>query len=126
MDNHLHTLGYLLGAMVIAVGFLSTRIHSSLDSTIREVGERSRAVRQALNEGDSLGPADLAELLGVVRSRTDYVAQGSRYLNWAIFAAAVAVFGDAVYLYWNGADGREHLFLVIVLLFAVTLGAIVF
>ena len=126
MDNHLHTLGYLLGAVVFAVGFLSTRLHSSLDSTIREVGERSRAVRRALNEGDSLGPADLVELLGVVRNRTDYVAQGSRLLNWAIFAASALIFLDAVYLYRQGADTGEHVLLVIALLFAVTLGAVVF
>jgi hypothetical protein len=127
VDNHLHTLGYLLGAVVIAVGFLSTRIHSNLDSTIREVGERSRAVRQALNEGESLGPADLAELLGVVRSPRDYVAQGSRLLNWAIFATSAAILADALYLAWHdGADGPEHALLVLTLLFLVTFAAVVF
>jgi hypothetical protein len=126
MDNHLHTLGYLLGAVVFAVGFLSTRIHSNLDSTIRDVGERSRAVRQALYEGNSLGPADLAELLGVVRNRTDYVAEGSRLLNWAIFAASAAILADAIYLSQNGVEAPEHLLFVLGLLFAVTLGAVVF
>jgi hypothetical protein len=127
VDNHLHTLGYLLGAVVFAVGFLSTRIHSSLDSTIREVGERSRAVRQSLNEGDSLGPADLAELLGVVRSPTDYVAQGSRLFNWAIFVTSAVILADALYLEWHGdAEAPEHVLLVLVLLFAVTLAAVVF
>lgn len=127
MDNHLHTLGYLLGAVVFAVGFLSTRIHSNLDSTIREVGERSRAVRQALNEGESLGPADLAELLGVVRSPTDYVAQGSRLLNWAIFATSAAILADALYLDWHGdSEAPEHVLFVLSLLFVVTLGAVMF
>ena len=126
MDGHLHTLGYLLGAVVFAVGFLSTRIHSNLDSTIREVGERSRAVRQALNEGHSLGPADLAELLGIVRSPTDYVAEGSRLLNWAIFGTSAAILTDAVYLNLHGVKAPEHILLVLVLLFVVTLGAVVF
>jgi hypothetical protein len=126
MDNHLHTLGYLLGAMVIGVGFLSARIHSNLDSTIREVGERSRAVRQALSEGSSLGPADLAELLGVVRSPTDYVARGSRFLNWAIFLTSAVILGDALYLDRQGTEAPEHVILVLVLLFAVIVGAVVF
>jgi hypothetical protein len=126
MDNHLHTVGYLLAALVFTVGFLSARIHSNLDSTVRAVGERSWRVRQAISEGGGLGPADLADLLGVLRGSTDYVAAGSRILNWTIFGAIVAVAVDAVVLLRSGVETPDHVMLVLALLLAASLSVVVF
>lgn len=126
MDEHLDALGYLLAAVVFSVGFLSARIHSNLDSTIRAVGERSWRVRQVLDEGSRLAPADLADLLGVVHSSRDYVAAGSRVLNWMIFATTCVVLVDAIGLRENGAMAPDHEMLVLGLLFAASLGVVVF
>jgi len=126
MDNHLHTIGYLLAAIVFTVGFLSARIHSNLDSTVRTVGERSWRVRQAISEGGGLGPADLADLLGVLRGSTDYVAAGSRILNWTIFGAIVAVAIDAVVLLRSGVETPDHVMVVLALLLAASLSVLVF
>jgi hypothetical protein len=126
MSSHVDALGYLLAAVVFSVGFLSGRIHSNLDSTVRAIGERSWGVREAIGEGSRLGPADLAELLGVVRGSTDYVAVGSRILNWTIFATTFAVLGDAIALRARGVDAPDHEMLVIFLLFAASLGVVTF
>jgi hypothetical protein len=126
MDSHLDALGYLLAAVVFSVGFLSGRVHSNLDSTMRAVGERSWRVRQAISEGGRLGPADLADLLGVVHGSTDYVAAGSRILNWAIFGTTLAVLVDAFVLLFSGTEAPDHVMIVLTLLFAASLAVVVF
>jgi hypothetical protein len=126
MDHHLDALGYLLAAVVFSVGFLSNRIHSNLDSTVRVVGERSWRVRQAISEGGRLGPAELADLLGLVHSSTDYVAAGSRVLNWTLFTVACGVLGDAIVLRSNGAEAPDDLMIVLGLLFSASLAVVLF
>jgi hypothetical protein len=126
MDHHLDALGYLLAAVVFSVGFLSNRIHSNLDSTVRAVGERSWRVRQAISEGSRLGPTELADLLGVVHGSTDYVAAGSRILNWTLFAVACGVLGDAIVLRANGAEAPDDLMIVLGLLFSASLAVVLF
>ncbi|MGA2322111.1 MAG: hypothetical protein ABSG95_15485, partial [Solirubrobacteraceae bacterium] len=126
MDEHLDALGYLLAAVVFSVGFLSGRIHTSFDSTVRAVSERSWRVRQAISEGGRLGPADLADLLGVVHRSTDYVAVGSRLLNWTLFASTCAVLADALGLRASGVKAPDHEMLVLGLLFAASLAVVIF
>src|ERR1700682_3261659 len=126
MDKHLDALGYLLAAVVFSVGFLSARIHSNLDSIVRTVSERSRGVRQALAEGRRLAPADLADLLSVIHRSTDYVAVGSRVLNWIIFATTCAVLVDAVGLSMDGARSPYNELIVICLLFVAGFAVVMF
>jgi hypothetical protein len=126
MDKHLDALGYLLAAVVFSVGFLSGRIHSNLDSTIRAVSEQSWRVRQAISNGSRLGPADLADLLGIVHSSTDYLAVASRVLNWTIFATTGAILIDAIGLRASGAKAPDHEMLVLGLLFAASLAVVTF
>lgn len=126
MDKHLDALGYLLAAVVFSVGFLSARIHSNLDSIVRTVSERSRGVRQELAEGRRLAPADLADLLSVIHRSTDYVAVGSRVLNWIIFATTCAVLVDAVGLSMDGVSAPDNELIVICLLFVAGLAVVMF
>jgi hypothetical protein len=126
MDKHLDALGYLLAAIVFSVGFLSARIHSSLDSIVRTVSERSRGVRQELGEGRRLAPADLADLLTVIHRSTDYIARGSRVLNWTIFVIACAVVVDAVGLSVDGASAPDNELILICLLFVAGFAVVMF
>jgi hypothetical protein len=127
MDNHLHALGYLLAAATFSVGFLSERIHGALNSATRILMDSSWRVRQAILENERLGPADLADLLGEIPgSRRDYIAVGSRVLNWTIFVTTCIIFGDVLGLRRNGARGPDHEFLLIVLLFGATFAVVVF
>jgi hypothetical protein len=126
MDKHLDALGYLLTAIVFSVGFLSARIHSNLDSIVRTVSERSRGVRQELAEGRRLAPADLADLLSVIHRSTDYIARGSRVLNWVIFATTCAVLGDAIGLSLDGAGAPDNELVLIWLLFVAGLAVVTF
>jgi hypothetical protein len=126
MDKHLDALGSLLAAIVFSVGFLSARIHANLDSIVRTVSERSRGIRQEIAEGRRLAPADLAELLSVIHRSTDYIARGSRVLNWVIFATTCAVLGDAIGLSLDGAKAPDNEFVLICLLFAAGLAVVTF
>ena len=126
MDMHLDALGSLLAAIVFSVGFLSARIHSNLDSIVRTVSERSRGIRQELAEGRRLAPADLADLLSVIHRSADYIARGSRVLNWVIFATTCAVLGDAIGLSLDGANAPDNELVLICLLFAAGLAVVTF
>ncbi len=126
MDKHLDALGFLLAAVVFSVGFLSTRIHSSFDSIVRTVSERSRGLSQELVEGRRIAPADLADLLSVIRRSTDYVAVGSRVLNWIIFATTCAILVDSVGLSMDGAKAPDNELIVICLLFLAGFAVVMF
>jgi hypothetical protein len=126
MDKHLDALGSLLAAIVFSVGFLSARIHSNLDSIVRTVSERSRGIRQEIAEGRRLALVDIADLLSVIHRSTDYIARGSRVLNWVIFATTCAVLGDAIGLSLDGAKAPDNELVLICLLFAVGLAVVTF
>jgi hypothetical protein len=126
MEQHVDALGYLLVGVVFSVGLLSARIHANLDSTVQTVSNQSWGLRQAILEGGHLGPPDLAEVMGSVRRTRDYVAIGSRLLNWAIFATTLGIFVDALVLQSQGVETPHHKMVVLGLLFIAALVVVVF
>lgn len=121
MEKHIDVLGYLLTALVFSVGFLSARVHSTFETTVREVGDLSWRVRQELVASNRLSPTDLGSLLAVVWHSDDPVADATRYVNLGILLASSVVFGDGVFLLVTDTDGPPHALglLVVVLLSSV-------
>lgn len=98
MEKHIDVMGYLLGALVFSIGFLSAREHSQYEAVAAQVRDRSWHLRELLNRGGRVTPEDLAAELDVLRPNRDRVALLSRGVNLTLFAATAIVYVDAVRL----------------------------
>ncbi|GED98950.1 hypothetical protein [Gordonia crocea] len=89
---YLDVASYMLTVLTFSVGFLSARRHAHFDVLSKDLSDRSWKIRQALNQGQNLGPRDLAEDIAAVSVRPDAVAKFARIVNGSFFVATCVVF----------------------------------
>ena len=78
MEKHTDVLGFLLGAIVVWMGFLSTRAHAAFESAVHETTSLSWRLQESLRQGDRIGPLEIAELLGVTRPQVSRLLKRAR------------------------------------------------
>lgn len=91
MSLYLEVTSYMLTVLTFSVGFLTTRRHAHFDVLAKDLADRSWKIRQALNQGQDLGPRDLAEDVAAVSGEPESVTTFARAVNASFFVSACVV-----------------------------------
>lgn len=93
MSLYLEVTSYMLTVLTFSVGFLSTRRHAHFDVLAKDLADRSWKIRQALNQGQDLGPRDVAEDIAAVSVEPESVTTFARAVNASFFVSACVIVG---------------------------------